>query len=165
MRLRLLGGPAVLVLGLVVVPAVLPRPHAETAHRLPAAGTGESRQVTVFGIWVTPDGGEVDAPLRGVASQLRKLMPDHSFRLIDAANERLGVDRELTCDGGDGRVLSVRLLNQLDAGGKVRLRVRLMAADGDEVLFDRVVATPPDQLVFLDKELEGGRLLVGLGAR
>lgn len=153
------------LLGLAFLPAVLFMRQARTAHDPKGLDADASRQVTVFGIDATPGKATVDPSLREVAPQLRKLLPDYSFRLVDAENHRLSQGADLVCEAGEDRVLRVRLLDFLDEDGKIRLRVRLTSSDQGKTYFDRVVATPANQLVFLQKRTGKGRLLIGLGAR
>ena len=130
-----------------------------------ATGQAEqARQVTLFGIVATPGGKAVDPKLAKVAPQLRKLLPNHSFRLLGVESRRLGVSETLTCDLGGGFSAEVGLLDPLDAVGKVGLRIALEENGAPLVITD--VATPPNQLFFCDKRLpDGSRLVVGVGAR
>jgi hypothetical protein len=164
MKRRLLMVPALFGLGLLILPFGSLIPLGRTA---PPQGSSvfSYRQVTVFGIEASPGGSTVSPQLRTVAQQLRRLLPGHSFQLLGAENERLLPGADLTCAAGPDRELSVRLLDPLDASSKVRFRVRLTSISSGKAIFDQVVATPPNQLVFLDKKLKDGRLLVGLGTR
>lgn len=143
---------------------------------LPSAGTAGPaqdpevvRHVTVFGIEAIPGRKIRDLALTQVASQLEKLKPDHGFRLLGAKSERVERGEEVVCDVEAGRELRVALLEDAGPDGKVKLRVKLMPKEGEEPLFEAEVSTPPNQLLFLDKELDGASgkvtLLVGLGAR
>lgn len=145
------------VAGLALVALVL-------AHGVAGAGDGPSRQVTLFGIVATPGGKKVDPKLAKVEPQLRKLLPDHGFRLLGVESRRLDVSETLTCDLGNGLSAEAGLLHALDATGKVGLRIALEQEGTPLVITD--VATPPNQLFFCDKRLpDGSRLVLGVGAR
>ena len=128
------------------------------------AQVGPARQVTLFGVIATPGGMAVDPKLAKVAPQLRKLLPDHSFKLLDVQSRRLAVGQSLTCALGPGYTAEARLDSSLDDEGKVELRVAVEQAGVPLALTD--VRTPPNQLFFCDKPLpDGSRLVVGVGAR
>jgi hypothetical protein len=121
-------------------------------------------QVTMFAIVATPHGSKVDPKLARIESELRKVFPDYGFKLLDVQSKRLTAGKSVTCSLGDGRVATTKLVQPLDANGKVKLRCEL--ARRQEREFDRLVTTPPNQLFFCDKQLaDGSRLLIGVGAR
>ena len=122
------------------------------------------RQVTLFGVVVVPDAGELDPRLAKVASQLRKLRPGSGFRLRGVESRRLASGQTLTCDMKRGVKATTELLDAMDGKGKVRFRFAL-EIDGRSV-FRTIVTTPPNQLFFCEKPLpDGDRLLIGIGAR
>ena len=91
-------------------------------------------------------------------------MPDHGFKLLDVENERLKPGEAVECDLGNGLILKAKMTAWLDDSGKVALDVSLDDDGREQFLI--AVATPINQLSFLDKKLDGGdRLLIGLGAR
>jgi hypothetical protein len=162
-RWRLLIGPAALVAGLSLFPF---RPLDRPAHTAtPAQDEKDSRQVTVFGIEATPGKAHVDPALLDVAPQLRKLLPDHGFRLLASENQRAVKGEKLSCDLGDTLKLTIDLRNRLTPDGKVVMGVRLDQGEKREALVETEVSTPPNQLCFLEKKLDGRVLLIGLGAR
>ncbi|CAN5911481.1 hypothetical protein BH23PLA1_BH23PLA1_08760 [soil metagenome] len=122
-----------------------------------------SHQVTLFGIRAIPGDSTSDPELSKVLPQLRKLLPDHGFKLLGTTNERRSFGQEVACDLGQGLWLRAELI-ELERGGKIRLDVAL--DDHDQEQFVIAIATPPNQLVFLDKKLKDGNLLlIGVGAR
>jgi hypothetical protein len=124
-----------------------------------------SRQVTLFGVLATPGGDAVDARLKTMAAQLRKLMPGYSFELLEVPrSKRLATGESLVCENLKNFSAEITLLDPLDVNGKVQLRFSL-GCNG-ELQMATVVSTPPNQLFFFDKPLENGsHLLVGIGAR
>jgi hypothetical protein len=123
-----------------------------------------SRQVTLFGVIATPNDMSVDPKLASVAPKLRKLLPNHGFKLLDSQTKRVQSGGIITCDLGGGRTAAAKLLRPVDEDGKVRLRCELLLDDVKQ--FSTQVATPPNQLFFCDKGLDDGtRLLIGVGAR
>ena len=105
-----------------------------------------ARQVTVFAVIASPDDLKVDPKLKKVLPQLRKLMPNHGFRLLDVYKS------------------NTTLIDPSDADGKVKLRCSVTL--NDVPLLESKVTTPANQLFFCDKALDDGtRLLVGIGAR
>ncbi len=138
---------------------VAPKKNAES--KKPAV---TARQVTLFGILADPSGAAMDPKLENASAQLRKLFPDHSFKLIEVKTRRLKMGDSIQCDLGDGFVAEAKLTKPLDADGKVRLRVALSLDGMAQIATD--VVTPPNQLLFCDKKLPNGtRLLIGVGAR
>ncbi len=123
-----------------------------------------SRQVTVFGILATPNDRTLDPKLQPIAPQLRRLFPNHGFRLLGTETGRLASGETLACPLAAGLALQTQLVTPLDANGKVQLRVQL---DRDGQLdFATVVTTPLNQLFFCDKPLpDGTRVILGIGAR
>lgn len=165
---------AALVLALAVFAsafglAFAPSPAA--AQQVGAAAVGAlaqddagARQVTLFGVLATPGDASLDPKLAAVAAQLRKLLPNHGFRLLGVQSRRLTVNQTLSCPLGDGFVAEATLLDPLDANGKVQLRCAVALRQVPQL--GTLVGTPPNQLFFCEKLLPNGqRLLVGVGAR
>ena len=124
----------------------------------------EARQVTLFGIVATPGSKAIDPKLASVSGQLRRLLPDHGFRLLDVRSKRLEPGQSIVCKLGDGFVAETRLVNPLDVNGKIQLRCELRWNDQQQ--FATLVTTPPNQLFFCEKRLnDGSRMLIGVGAR
>lgn len=157
---------AVLVLSAGLAPTA-------TAQNLVAQAV-PGRQVTLFGILATPSDMkvEVDAKLRKIEPQLRKLFPDnnYSFKLLATESKRLGVNDMVTCRLGDGFVAGAQLVSIADVDGNLNMKF-VLEYDG-EVEFTTIVRTPPNQLFFCDKALpnngklpNGSKLLIGLGGR
>ena len=87
-------------------------------------------------------------------------------RILGKGASRHGEDtgERLDCDLGNGLVARARLVSPLDANGKVRFRVAL--DENEKNLHTTSVATPPNQLFFINKKLDtGDRLVIGIGAR
>ncbi len=136
----------------------LPQTQAQFADAAPA------RQVTLFAIIATPGINAIDPKLAGIEAQLRKLLPNHGFKLLDVRSKRLRTGESVECDLGSGWTASTDLVQPLDQNGKVELHCRLW--QNAVVQFDTRVATPPNQLFFCDRMIDnGGRLLIGVGAR
>jgi hypothetical protein len=143
----------------VLALAALARPEARAQQ-----GRRPARQVTVFGIVAVPNASMVDPKLEAVAPQLRKLLPNHGFTLLDVQSKRLTSGQTVTCDLGGGSTASTTLLQPLDDNGKVQLRCEIQL--GGMPQHATIVATPPNQLFFCDKlRDDGSRLLIGIGAR
>lgn len=143
-------------------------PRAVQAQISPVApqqpAPGASRQVTVFGILATPDDATLDPKLQPIADQLRSLFPNHGFRLLGTETRRIRVDGDLSCDLGDGYTAQARLVNPLDANGKVQLRFELDR--NQQMEFATLVTTPLNQLFFCDRRFpDGSRLVMGIGVR
>jgi hypothetical protein len=124
-----------------------------------------SRQVTIFGVLATPGSKTVDSRLSNVfRSQLEKLLPKNSFKLLDARSGSIVDGESITCSLGQGYSLTTLLVKPLDENGKVELRCELFHNKVSE--FATLVKTPLDQLFFCRRELsDGSQLLVGVGAR
>ena len=150
------GRPALALIGillLVLLPATVGARQGTAA-----------RQVTLFGIMATPGSTEIDPKLATVSGQLRRLLPDHGFRLLDVRSQRLEPGQSVTCKLGDGYVAETKLVNPLDANGKIQLRCELRWQEQEQ--FATLVTTPPNQLFFCEKRLNNGsRMLIGVGAR
>jgi hypothetical protein len=133
--------------------------------RLPAQVADDpARQVTLFGVLASPGDRKIDPKLAKIEPQLRKLLPNHGFRLLDVRSKRLTSGKTVGCDLESGFTAEATLLQPTDANGKVQLRCAIRW--NDEVQLETVVATPPNQLFFCDKKVDGGnRLLIGVGAR
>jgi hypothetical protein len=147
-------------LGLVVV--VL----ATVGPRLAPAQPPEepARQVTLFGVIATPGNTFIDPKLAKVSAQLRKLLPDHGFRLLDVRTKRLTAGTSLLCNLGGGFTAATTLIHPADENGKVQLRCAVLL--NQSVQLESLVTTPPNQLFFCEKTLnDGSRLLIGVGAR
>ena len=134
---------------------------------VPTAGQeadASARQVTVFGVLATPGGPRTDPKLAKVEPQLRKLLPGHSFRLLDAQSKRLTAGETVTCTLDEGFTATTTLVRPVDANGKVQLRYILRQKQAVQI--ESNLSTPLDQLFFCEKALSGGnRLLIGIGAR
>jgi len=157
-RRRLLGGLAALALG--IAPGAVTRAWAQ----VPPGNAGDALQVTLFAIVATPGSNAIDPKLTAIASQLRKLLPNHGFQLLDVQSKRLSPGESVRCDLGSGLTAATALVRPLDENGKVQLRC-LLALNGTPQ-FDTLVATPPNQLFFCDRMRDdGSRLLLGVGAR
>jgi hypothetical protein len=149
-----LGGLAVLVSGL----------HVSRADVKSSDDNVRARQVTVFGVLATPGGKTLDPRLSNIHSELDKLLPKNGFRLLDARNERVVDGEAVTCDLGNGRLLTTTLVKWLDENGKVELRCEL--SQDKAVEFSTLVKTPTSQLFFCQRALDDGtQLLIGVGAR
>ena len=124
-----------------------------------------ARQVTVVGIVATPGDPYLDPRLRGIAPRLRTMLPNHGFRLLDVKSRRMAAGETLACDLKlDGFEATTSMVQPLDVNGKVQLRVGLN--QNEQVQFQTVVSTPPNQIFFCDRPIRGGaRLLIGVGAR
>jgi hypothetical protein len=121
-------------------------------------------QVTLFAIVATPGRNVIDPKLAAIAPQLRKLLPDHGFKLLEVRSKRLAAGQSIRCNLGHGLTASTTLVRPLDENGKVNLRCGLLLNETSQ--FDIPVATPPNQLFFCDRMLDDGtRLLIGVGAR
>ena len=124
-----------------------------------------ARQVVVFGVVAKPGSSEMDPKIAPVVqAQLRRLLPNHGFKMIKIKGDRITAGKAVKCDLGDGLVASASLTVPLDPNGKVQMRFDLSLDDLPQ--FQTIVTTPPDQFNFFDKGMpDGNRLLVGVGAR
>jgi hypothetical protein len=123
-----------------------------------------ARQVTVFGVIATPLDTAIDPKLAKVEPQLRKLLPNHGFKLLGVRSKRLTAGQTLTCPLEDGFNAAATLTQPVDENGKVQIRCAV--SQNESVQLESVVTTPPNQLFFCEKALPNGtRLLVGIGAR
>lgn len=123
-----------------------------------------ARQVMVFAILATADPSAIDPRLSGVESQLRKVMPNHGFKLLDVQSKRIEARQAVSCDIGNGYKARTELVRPLDENGKVELRCSL--ALKAKPVFSTLVKTPPNQLLFFERPLkDGSRVLIGVGAR
>ena len=135
-----------------------------SARRASTQTPDMARQVTLFGIVATPNSSTVDKRLVKIAPQLRKLLPNHGFKLLDVQSKRLEPGEVLSSNLGDGFSAETTLVQPIDPNGKVQLRCVLTLNGMSQI--DTVVATPPNQLFFCDKPLaNGSRMLIGIGAR
>ena len=122
-----------------------------------------SRQVTVFAIVASPRNPAIDPKLEPIAPQLRDLLPNHGFKLLDVQSQRLLVGQMVTCHLGGGYTAATTLIVPLDANGKVELRCELLLNEISQL--ETLVATPPNQLFFCEKPLmDGSHFLIGVGA-
>jgi hypothetical protein len=129
-----------------------------------AQSSKSGRQVTVFGIVATPGSKSIDPKLQSIATQLRKVLPNHGFKLLDVQTKRLVAGRAVSCNLGGGFTASTALVEALDEDGKVELQFQILR--NNLPYAGTLVATPPNQLFFGDVSLESGsRLLIGIGAR
>jgi hypothetical protein len=123
-----------------------------------------SRQVTVFAISASPVGKTIDPRLSSIKGQLKKLIPQHGFTLLDAQSKRIGVGDSVACQLKDGHRAEAFLVEPVDEEGKVQVRCELLRDDVRES--STLVRTPVNQLFFLEQLLpDHSRLLVGVGAR
>ncbi len=133
-------------------------------RRAAAQDAPGSMQVTLFGVVATPNSKVIDPKLASIAPQLRRLLPNHGFRLVDARSKRLHPGDAIACDLKDGSAAEAQLIQPAAADGKIRLRFAL--TQGGVPQFATVVATPPNQLFFYDRpHPDGSRMLIGIGAR
>ena len=151
------GVPPLVLVGLLLALAP-PRPAPAQGVDAPA------RQVTLFGVIAVPGGTDTDPKLAKVQPQLRKLLPNHGFRLLDVRSKRLQSGATVGCNLEDNFTAAATLVQPLDENGKVQLRCAVL--QNQTVLLETLVSTPPNQLFFCDKQLPNGhRLLIGIGAR
>ncbi|SIO40661.1 hypothetical protein SAMN05444166_4445 [Singulisphaera sp. GP187] len=123
-----------------------------------------ARQVTVFGIVAVPNKNMIDPKLKAIAPQLRRLLPNHGFKLLDVQSKRLTAGQTVSCDLGGGAAAATTLMMPLDDNGKVQLRCEILQNEVPQV--GTLVSTPPNQLFFCDKARpDGSRILIGIGAR
>ena len=122
------------------------------------------RQVTVFAILATPGSKSIDPRLGSIKTELRKVLPEHGFKLITVESKRIGTGQTVTCDLGNGYKTETTLVQSVDENGKVRLRCTLALNGKHE--FSTLVKTPANQLFFYERLLKDGtRVLIGVGAR
>jgi hypothetical protein len=123
-----------------------------------------ARQVTTFAILATPASSTIDPRLEKIQSQLRKVLPDHGFRLLEVQSKRIEPKQSVTCRLGNGYKAETLLVHSLDENGKVQLRCTLEHKGKAE--FSTLVKTAVNQLVFYERSLKDGtRVVVGVGAR
>ena len=112
----------------------------------------------------SPYDAAVDPKLEKILPQLRKLLPNHGFKLLDVQSKRLTASQTVTCDLENGFTTTATLIEPVDDNGKVQLRCAVLR--NQTVVLESLVTTPPNQLFFCEKSLPNGtRLLVGVGAR
>jgi len=148
--------------GLRMTPLV--RASAGSASASRPSADESVRQVTVFAILATPGSKSIDSRLGSIKTELRKVLPDHGFKLITVESKRIETGQRVTCDLGNGYKTETTLVQSLDEDGKVRLRCTLALNGKHE--FSTLVKTPANQLFFYERLLKDGtRVLVGVGAR
>lgn len=149
---------------LVLVASGLALASFAIASREASAQEKSSWQVTMFAIAATPHSQDMDPRLKLITPQLRKLFPDHGFKLLDVKSKRLMTGKVISCKLGKDYIAETTMIRPLDDDGKVRLRCEILRDDVSQVA--TIVATPPNQLFFCDRPLpDGSRLLIGVGAR
>jgi hypothetical protein len=123
-----------------------------------------ARQVTLFGVIASPTDRRIDPKLSKVEAQLRKILPNHGFRLLDVQSKRLTRGQVIACPLEGGYTAAATLVQTADDNGKVQLRCAVLFQQAPQL--ETLVSTPPNQLFFCDKGLnDGTRLLIGIGAR
>jgi hypothetical protein len=128
-------------------------------------GFDSSRQVTLFGIQATPNSDYLDPKLKPIGPQLRRLFPNHGFKLLGVETQRITVGQSLPVVLGEsGYEAHVQLVTPLDINGKTQLRFEL--DQNSTIDFATLVTTPLNQLFFLEKRFpDGSRLVMGIGVR
>jgi hypothetical protein len=127
-------------------------------------GFDTSRQVTLFGILATPNDDYLDPKLKPIGPQLRRLFPNHGFKLLGVETQRLAIGQTLPVVLGEGFDAHAQLVNPLDVNGKAQLRFEL--DHNSTIDFATLVTTPLNQLFFLEKRFpDGSRLVMGIGVR
>jgi hypothetical protein len=173
---RPLFGIALFAAGLAVAGLIsslgISRSASQTVRTGTGTGSGRTkggestgRQVTVFAILATRNTPTADPRLNNnVKAQLRKILPDHGFKLLDVQSKNIEVTQALTCDLGSGYTAETVLVKSLDENGKVQLRCKVAHDKVPE--FTTLVKTPVNQLFFYERSLKNGsRVLIGVGAR
>jgi hypothetical protein len=175
---RRLFGIALFAAGLVVAGLIsnlgISRSASQTVRTGTGTGTGSGRikggestgrQVTVFAVLATRNTPTADPRLSGnVKAQLRKILPDHGFKLLDVQSKNIEMNQALTCDLGGGYTAQTVLVKSLDENGKVQFRCKVALDKVPE--FTTLVKTPVNQLFFYERALKNGtRVLIGVGAR
>ncbi len=147
--------------------------RAPAGPRILRAGTGSggafvpdesARQVTTFAILATPASSTIDPRLEKIQSQLRKVLPDHGFKLLEVQSKRIEPKQSVTCRLANGYKAETVLVRSLDENGKVQLRCTL--EQNGKAEFSTLVKTAVNQLFFYERSLKDGtRVLIGVGAR
>ena len=152
-------------LGFALVLAALMAAPGPAGPRMASGDDSDGRQVVMFGVIATPGSPAMDAKIPPVvAARLRKTLPGHGFRLIKVKSARVVAGDSVALDLGAGFTTRAKLLNPLDANGKVQMRFDL-SLDGVPQ-FRSDVTTPADQFSFFDKVMpDDSHLLIGVGAR
>lgn len=157
---------ATVVLGRVEDPPAL-KPRDQRPKPASSATPQEeqsARQVTVFAILATPGTSAPDPRLQKIQERLHKVLPEHSFKLVDVRSKRIRPGQSVTCELGNGYRTETTMVRSLDENGKVQLRCAL-AHNGTKE-FSTLVKTPANQLFFFERSLQdGNRVLIGVGAR
>lgn len=142
-----------------------PAPCAQAQIILPPGAT-ISRQVTLFAIRATPNDPAIDPKLKAIAPQLKRLMPNHGFQLLNVQSHTLRVNQTISCKISDQLVAKADLVNGLGTDGKVQFRFSLQEPRSGMALATTLISTPPNQLFFCDKVFDDGtKVLIGIGAR
>lgn len=149
----------ILILGLLVLA------FPGSSRLLAQISDAPARQVTLVGIIATPGDAYLDPRLRGIAPRLQLMLPNHGFRLLDVKSQRMTAGETLVCNLKlAGFEATTSMVQPLDVNGKVQLRVGLN--QNEQMQFQTVVSTPPNQIFFCERPISGGaRLLIGVGAR
>ncbi len=136
-----------------------------TLWLLPSVRAGDkARQVTICAIIADPSNQTIDPRLAAIGPQLRKLLPNHGFTLVDVKSKRLNSGQSVVCNLGGGLTAEALLVEPLDDNGKVQIKCDLWLNSVSQ--FSTAVATPPNQLFFCDqKRMNGTHLLIAVGAR
>lgn len=149
---------------LVVATALILLGASVNEARAQGAGMAPARQVTVFGIVAVPNTTKIDPKLKAITPQLRRLLPNHGFKLLDVQSKRLSAGQTVACDLGAGAAAAITLIRPIDDNGKVQLRCELLQSEISQLA--TLVSTPANQLFFCDKmRPDGSRILIGIGAR
>lgn len=141
--------------------SIIGGPFAEAAR--PAGD--KTRQVTVCGIIATPGGNTIDPKLSKIQAQLEKLLPGHSFKLLDVQSKQLHPGQSVSCKlQAGGYTANAVLVKPTDDNGKVQVGCQILLHN--VVQGETMVTTPPNQIFFVDQTLSNGsHLLIGVGAR
>jgi hypothetical protein len=147
------------------IPALLVLVLALTSlSKASAQAFDAGRQVTVFGVLGTPGNATSDPKLKEVLPQLNTTFPGYSFRLLKAESKRVLAGQSVSVDLGEGFVGTSQLVMPIDPNGKIPMRFDLYLYGISQ--FQMIVASPPNQLSFVNQMLpNGNRLIIGIGAR
>lgn len=137
-------------------------------HQASTAQTLESQknacQITAMTILAEKGIGEKDPKLDQVYDRLVQVLPGYHFQLIEGRTARLEESGIFEIKGPMQDRLQVGLQQVLNDDGKVVLGLKLFHED--QMVFGTEIRTPPNQLFFLDRKINGNqRLLIAVGAR